>query len=261
MVAIRLPLDAKTEITGKWLDESPDTWSKKRPHHGVDFGCGKGTIVRSFTLEGVVHGTFDKDHQQGGGTFGRCVVVQVTDTPWFVLYAHLSETRVKKGDPVLPGDIIGLSGGSGKRDGVYSETAWPFHLHVQKSKDPAFPRDFDENGPRNMTGDPFDELEANKAMKAELDALKAEVAELRRMLEVTKQSEASIARIAGDQVDAIVQAAGPGSLGAFIEGVTNRFDAIHDGVRDGKTVEEKLEAIRNATFLGSTARPATNNRL
>lgn len=259
MVAIRLPLDVKVPITGKWLDEDPKAWSKDRPHHGVDFGCGNGTVVRSFTLDGVVHGTFDKDHQQGDGSFGRCVVVQVTGTPWFVLYAHLSETRVKKGNPVLPGDIIGLSGGSGKLKGEpYSETAWPFHLHVQKAKSPDFPRDFDKGGARNMSGDPFDELEANKAMKAELDALKAEVAELKRAL---ASSQDSIARIAGDELQAIVQAAGPGSIEAFIVGVTNRFDAIHDGVRDGQTVEEKLDAIRKATFLGTAAPRATNNRL
>ncbi len=261
MVALRLPLDVKVPVTGEWLDERPDTWSKDRPHHGIDYGCNAGSTVRSFTLDGVVHGTFGKDRPLGGGTFGRCVVVKVTDTPWFVLYAHLSETRVKEKDPVRPGDIIGFSGASGMKDGKYDEQAYGPHLHIQKSKSATFPRDFDKGGPRNLTDDPMAELKENQAMRAELDALKAEVAALRRALEMTQLTEDAIARIAGDELEAIVQAAGPGSLGAFIQGVTNRFDAIHDGIRDAETPEEQLQAIRKATFLGAAARPATNNRM
>jgi murein DD-endopeptidase MepM/ murein hydrolase activator NlpD len=86
----------------------------KSRHLGLDFGVPTGTPVRA-----VNHGTvllarplyFE----------GNCVVLD-HGQGLMSLYLHLSEFRVKEGDEVSPGQVIGLSGGTGRATGP--------HLHL-----------------------------------------------------------------------------------------------------------------------------------
>jgi len=86
----------------------------QRPHYGLDFRVPTGTPVAAMN-DGTVllarplyfEGDFVVlDHGQG----------------LLTLYMHLSEFRVKEGDRVKRGQVIGLSGGSGRATGP--------HLHV-----------------------------------------------------------------------------------------------------------------------------------
>ena len=84
------------------------------PHLGLDFRVPSGTPVAAMN-DGTVllarplyfEGNFVViDHGQG----------------LLTLYLHLSEFKVKEGDPVKRGQIVGLSGGTGRATGP--------HLHV-----------------------------------------------------------------------------------------------------------------------------------
>lgn len=86
----------------------------QRPHLGLDFRVPTGTPVRAMN-DGTVllarplyyEGNFIViDHGQG----------------LLTLYLHLSEFKVKEGDTVKRGQVIGLSGGTGRATGP--------HLHV-----------------------------------------------------------------------------------------------------------------------------------
>lgn len=132
-------------ITGEYL-QTDDAWTPDHPHLGVDFDCPRGTRVVSATVQGKVDGIFDWTNF-GDGSFGRCVRVDVLGTPYWYLYAHLSETGVVLNQYVNPGDLIGLSGDTGKNGpGTYAP-----HLHVQASILASFPR---ENY-LVVTGDPI----------------------------------------------------------------------------------------------------------
>jgi len=84
------------------------------PHQGLDFRVAAGTPVAAMNAGTVLlarpmyfEGNFVVlDHGQG----------------LLTLYLHLSEFKVKEGDVVKRGDIIGLSGGTGRATGP--------HLHV-----------------------------------------------------------------------------------------------------------------------------------
>jgi murein DD-endopeptidase MepM/ murein hydrolase activator NlpD len=83
-------------------------------HLGVDFGVPEGTPVRAINRGTVV--LAQQLYFEGG------FVVIDHGQGLFSLYLHLSEFRVKEGDPVEPGQIIALSGGSGRATGP--------HLHL-----------------------------------------------------------------------------------------------------------------------------------
>lgn len=141
-ISVMRPVDARWPITGEYL-QTTDAWTPDRPHLGVDFGCPMGTRVVSATVPGKVFAVHRPDDGWGDGSFGICVIVDVTGTPWYYLYAHLSAVGVVAGEAVNPGDAIGLSGATGKVTGA--------HLHVQASKDQWFPRaNYEE-----VTGDPI----------------------------------------------------------------------------------------------------------
>jgi murein DD-endopeptidase MepM/ murein hydrolase activator NlpD len=86
----------------------------KSRHLGLDYGVSTGTAVHA-----VNHGTvllarplfFE----------GNCVVLD-HGQGLMSLYLHLSEFRVKEGDEISPGQVIGLSGGTGRATGP--------HLHL-----------------------------------------------------------------------------------------------------------------------------------
>ena len=85
-------------------------------HGGTDFGYAKGTPVVA-TFKGTV--VEAENHQ-----YGNVVVINHDDKKIFTLYLHLDSFNVKKGDNVLAGQQIALSGNSGQY------TTAP-HLHYQ----------------------------------------------------------------------------------------------------------------------------------
>ncbi|HZR56402.1 MAG TPA: M23 family metallopeptidase [Terriglobales bacterium] len=83
-------------------------------HQGLDFAVPSGTPVAALNSGTVVLARFMFFE-------GNCVVID-HGQGLMTLYLHFSEFKVKEGDHVNRGDVIGLSGGTGRATGP--------HLHI-----------------------------------------------------------------------------------------------------------------------------------
>lgn len=92
----------------------------KKLHKGVDFKVEMGTEVL-VTAGGTVEKVLT--HESG---YGKHIVIK-HDENYQTMYAHLSDFKVKKGDKVEKGQVIGYSGNTGK-------SITP-HLHYEVLKD------------------------------------------------------------------------------------------------------------------------------
>lgn len=123
---------------------------KSQWHNGTDFAASIGTPVIS-AAEGVVVSTDNQDLYCRKGAYGKYVAIKHYNG-LTTLYAHLSLYKVREGDKVERGQIIGYSGNTGYATGshlhfgVYdSET---FYIDKSKSCGPKMPFGGDLN-PRN----------------------------------------------------------------------------------------------------------------
>jgi len=90
-----------------------------RAHNGTDLGAPTGTPVRA-----VADGVVEIAGTQGG--HGKYVQLD-HEGPWETSYSHLSKIRVKRGERVRQGQIVGEVGQTGLATGP--------HLHYQMWKD------------------------------------------------------------------------------------------------------------------------------
>jgi murein DD-endopeptidase MepM/ murein hydrolase activator NlpD len=125
---IRLPLVAVVAgavvtqpfgCTALELEPFDPSCPSRHVHTGVDLAAALGTPVYSAT-EGVVITGFDA---HGAGKFVKVVV----DRHVRILYCHLSAFRVRSGDVVTPGQLVGLVGATGLATGP--------HVHLQVNID------------------------------------------------------------------------------------------------------------------------------
>jgi len=95
---------------------SQRTYNGKRQsaHFGLDYGAGTGTPIRAINAGKVI---LARDMYFEGG----CVVVD-HGQGLLSLYFHLSQFKIKEGDTVNKGQLIALSGGTGRVTGP--------HLHL-----------------------------------------------------------------------------------------------------------------------------------
>ncbi len=91
-------------------------------HWGVDFGMPVGTKIKALTDGKVTQAGW----VNGGG--GNQVTIEEPGGKWFQWYMHMVNggIKVKKGQKVKAGDLLGLSGNTGS-----SNTP---HLHIQRMK-------------------------------------------------------------------------------------------------------------------------------
>ncbi len=104
-----------------------------RPHHGMDIANAFGTPVRAATTGEVVHAGLDDPDVLGPypNFYGNAVVIKLDrrlavaggEMDVYLLYGHLSEVTVQKGQRVQPDDIVGMVGMTGIAIGP--------HLHVE----------------------------------------------------------------------------------------------------------------------------------
>jgi murein DD-endopeptidase MepM/ murein hydrolase activator NlpD len=99
----------------------------KQFHYGMDFTAPIGTNVYA-TGDGVV-----KDVQSIGGGYGRWILID-HGFDYETLYAHLSGFRVKVGEQVKRGQVIGYVGSSGTSTGPH------LHYEVHKNGEPVNPQ-------------------------------------------------------------------------------------------------------------------------
>lgn len=95
-------------------------YKTKKMHWGLDFTADRGTNVYS-TGNGVV-----KQVETKRWGFGKSIVID-HGFGYTSRYAHLSEFKVKEGDKVVRGQIIGLVGSTGK------STAPHLHYEIEKN--------------------------------------------------------------------------------------------------------------------------------
>lgn len=92
----------------------------KKMHHGVDFSINRGTPVYA-TGDGVI-----KKVKSNWGGYGKEVEID-HGYGYVTKYAHLNEFKVKVGQKVKRGELIALSGNTGKSTAP--------HLHYEVIKD------------------------------------------------------------------------------------------------------------------------------
>jgi murein DD-endopeptidase MepM/ murein hydrolase activator NlpD len=107
--------------------------SRYRPHHGMDIANPSGTPVRAATTGEVIHAGLDDPELLGpyNRFYGNAVVIRLDrrlpiaggELDVFLLYGHLSQVVVSKGQRVQPDDIVGMVGMTGIAIGP--------HLHVE----------------------------------------------------------------------------------------------------------------------------------
>ena len=88
---------------------------KKPPHLGIDLKAKIGTLVLSSHSGKIVYA--------GNRLTGYGNMVIVEHSSWASLYAHLQKIKVKTGQTVSKGDVIGTLGNTGKTTGP--------HLHFE----------------------------------------------------------------------------------------------------------------------------------
>ncbi len=114
------PFDGNYPVTSPFgMRENPENPGSREFHPGIDFGLPSGTPVKA-AADGVVvlAGEY--------GGYGRAVVIKHTDG-LSTVYGHLSEIKVEEGKEVKQGEVVGLSGSTGRSTGP--------HLHFEIRKD------------------------------------------------------------------------------------------------------------------------------
>lgn len=114
------PIEGNSKINSGFGQRIHPVLKKKKFHAGIDFVSPLGTPVLA-TSDGII--TFSKTHKGG---YGKHIIIQ-HDEAFQTLYAHLSEFKVKVGDKIKKGDVIGLVGNTGA-------STLP-HLHYEVIKD------------------------------------------------------------------------------------------------------------------------------
>jgi len=107
------------EITSPFGDRIDPITNKYSLHTGTDFAAVVGTQIKSAITGTVV------EVKKSNVSFGNFVRVKNADI--ITTYAHCSTIKVKEGDKVKQGDVIALSGNTGKSSGP--------HLHFEVTKD------------------------------------------------------------------------------------------------------------------------------
>ncbi|MDE5539752.1 MAG: M23 family metallopeptidase [Bacilli bacterium] len=135
------PITNPVTVTGDWgwptnkgyIITSGYSWRGGSHHNAIDIsGTGMGSPIYA-VADGIVttaySGCPDRGRGYGdtcGGTFGNSVVIQHANG-YYTRYAHLThKVKVKVGDTVKKGDVIGYMGSSGSSTGT--------HLHFATAK-------------------------------------------------------------------------------------------------------------------------------
>ncbi|MFM1965531.1 MAG: hypothetical protein RL134_1256 [Actinomycetota bacterium] len=111
--AYSYPVTWGTPISGEFGDVSP-SWP--RGHAGLDFNGETGDPVYAATDGRVEYAEFNY------GGYGNLVMIMRADGTQ-TRYAHLDKIKVRKGERVNAGDLIGLMGNTGNSSGS--------HLHFE----------------------------------------------------------------------------------------------------------------------------------
>ncbi|MCR5435796.1 MAG: M23 family metallopeptidase [Treponema sp.] len=98
--------------------------SSNNRHTGVDLGSWQKSVpIKSFISGKVLECTWNKTKKEKASEgFGNMMLIEGSNG-YLYLLAHLTSFLKKKGDPILPGDDVAMSGQTGYSDG--------YHLHLE----------------------------------------------------------------------------------------------------------------------------------
>ena len=116
-------------------------YKARKFHAGMDFTASTGTEVYA-----TGNGTVVKS--ESGGGFGQHIVIE-HGYGYETLYAHLSSYKVRAGDKVKRGDVIGLVGNTGRSTGPH------LHYEVHKNGETVNPVNFYYN---DLSPDEYDQM-------------------------------------------------------------------------------------------------------
>lgn len=102
----------------------------RRRHQGIDLAAHRNTPIYAID-HGVV--TYLGSRKRG---YGRLIVLTHMNGKYKSYYAHLNRYKVKLGDVVKKGDMIGLMGNTGRSTGVH------LHFEIRRNKVALNPLDF-----------------------------------------------------------------------------------------------------------------------
>jgi murein DD-endopeptidase MepM/ murein hydrolase activator NlpD len=123
---------AKTSVLDfSWPAEGTITTPFTPYHHGLDIGMLRSLDVRAAAPGKVV----SVGYATGFEGYGNIVLVQVTPDV-VTLYAHLASYRVRPGQTVARGDLLGIAGCTGYCTGVH------LHFEVRQNGVAVDPRKF-----------------------------------------------------------------------------------------------------------------------
>jgi len=112
------PIQYGKATSGFGTRRNPFNSRRMEFHKGVDLGCHSGTKIHSARSGEVVFAGYDEG-------YGNLVIVE-HEFGYRSYYGHLSRCLVQRGQMVKPGDIIALSGNTGRSTGP--------HLHFEIRK-------------------------------------------------------------------------------------------------------------------------------
>jgi murein DD-endopeptidase MepM/ murein hydrolase activator NlpD len=111
---LAFPVSGKKSSIGSFWGAARD--GGKRKHEGIDIFAKKGTPVVAVT-DGIVSAVTN------GGIGGKTVWLRSFDYSWTAYYAHLDQQKVKRGQFVKKGEVLGTVGNTG------NARTTPAHLH------------------------------------------------------------------------------------------------------------------------------------
>ncbi len=105
---------------------SPKPLGRRRPHFGIDLAAKQGSPIYA-AQDGLVIYTGN-----GFRGFGKMLMIEGRGG-YATLYAHFSQIKVKEGQRVKKGTLIGYMGRTGRASGVH------LHFEIRKGKGPVDP--------------------------------------------------------------------------------------------------------------------------
>ncbi|MGQ9705738.1 MAG: peptidoglycan DD-metalloendopeptidase family protein [bacterium] len=117
-------------VGGGWVSRGfSEVISAEVRHTGIDIAVPEGTEVRSTMSGRVIFAGMDE-------TYGKMVVIVNGISGYTTIYGHNSELKVKTGSSVKAGDVIAISGNTGK------SMAPHLHYEIRYFGVPIDPKDF-----------------------------------------------------------------------------------------------------------------------
>lgn len=112
------PTGRPFKVTTAWnIRGSNPPWSLER-HTGEDYACPDGMLPVS-TAWGTVVWAGTNGGWSSAGSYGLHVIIRTADGKLDAGWCHLSSARVKAGDRVRPGTVLGRTGHSGNVSGSH----------------------------------------------------------------------------------------------------------------------------------------------